>query len=94
MPSRPRKPSPGRDDAFAAEMAQLAEDRRQAHIGTFHEEWQDRLSRPLAPLYETTLHTHSEACLGEPHQAQVSGGTYVWVRRCSVSRTSVEVERP
>ena len=88
-----RKPA---DPAFAAEMAQLAEDHHQAGIGTFREEWQERLARdlPPGPGAATPRHAHSEDCLSEPHQAQAAGGQWLWVRRCAKSNVSIEVPAP
>lgn len=64
-----RKPT----DAFAVEMAQLAEDRRMASIGTFREEWAERLKRPVEshPYPTSLLHLHDDDCFGEPEKIRV-----------------------
>lgn len=90
--ARSRKPSIGADPVFAAEMQQAAEDRRQAFVGTFREEWAERLRYDdHKPLFQTTLHHHDDSCLGPPHQAQAAGGQWITVRRCVISNTSHEV---
>lgn len=73
-----RKPT----DPFAIEMAQLAEDHRMAGIGTFREDWAERLKTPVvSSIPRSSLHLHEDDCFGAIEKVTILG-TLLTVQRC------------